>query len=491
MNVIKELLFCKIKIFFQNSFKFQNTQFKNYILMLLFFSSFIIKPITMNANPLQNINLPQITKFVVGKGITVYAIQSEIPAFTITAQVGFGNLFETKSNAGISSILSKTISLGGSKKFPGSAMYTTIEQLGGKIHFDVGWEESAVTITILDRYANVALEVLSDVLINPLLTENSLTEARTLVKESVKRQRDMPHFLAFEILREILFNGDGYGAMPTETTLNSITLEQLHEAHKKYFTSGNITIGISSSLPSEQIIGLCQKYFATLPHGIRQTYYVDNSRLKKILQENSNTIFLIPRDIPQATIAVGTIAPPLGSPDEIPLIAMNYILGGGSFNSRLMAEIRAKRGLTYSTASVIRFRKHTGLFLAYAQTRTDHATVTLKLIMENIAAMKSQKITNEELNWMKLSLENSYIFEFDTPKNILSKYLFLDYYNLNESYFTTYIEKIRATNSEKIIEAAKNLFSVGLVKVVVGKKELEHALSEYGKVVIYSKASAL
>ncbi|MCX7679621.1 MAG: insulinase family protein [Spirochaetes bacterium] len=452
--------------------------------MCLLFSLYSVSLQRLYATPLENITLPQTTKFAVGKGMTAYAIKTEIPAFTVTAQIGFGNLFETKHTAGISSLLIKTIAIGGSAKFPGTAIYYTIERAGGNIHFDSGWEESSITITMLDRDAEIALEVLSDILVHPLLTVNALADARSLLNESLKRQRDEPHLIAFEVVRKILFDGDGYGAIPTEKTLNSITIEHLESAHKKYFTTGNIILGISSSRAREQIIQLCQKYFSHVPYGVRQSYTCNSSLLREKLHNNENKIFLIPREIPQATIAVGTIAPPIGVAEEIPLIAMNYILGGASFNSRLMNEIRAKRGLSYSTASVIRFRKHTGLFLAYAQTRTDEALLTLKLMEENIHAMKSNPITDDEMKWMKLSLENSYIFEFDTPKNILSKYLFLDYYNLNESYLTSYIEKIRSLTANTIMTAAKNLFSHGLIKVVVGKKELGQPLAECGEVII-------
>jgi zinc protease len=432
-----------------------------------------------------------VTKFFATDGLAAYRIKSEIPALTITASIGYGSLYETSDNAGISSVLVKTISLAGSKKFPGQSLYRTIENLGGKIHFDASWEEITITISILDRYAETAFAILSDIVQNPRIENESLSHARSLVKESIKRQRDMPHLVAFEALREILFDGNGYGATPSEKSLNSINSESLNEIIRQHFTSGNTILGISSLLEGAHLEKLAKKYFSGIRKGSRMRYTVNTKDLAEKFAKNAGKIFLIPRDIPQATIAIGAIAPPLGCPDEFSLASMNYILGGGSFNSRLMTEIRTKRGLSYSTASVVRFRKETGLFLAYAQTRDDAAAFTLKLMIDNINEMKTKEVTHDELTWMRLSIENSYIFEFDTPRNILSKYLFLDYYNLSESYLSTYLEKIRAVSAPSIMQSAKNLFGKGVVKVVVGKKELEPKLSEQGEVVMYVKASSL
>ncbi len=458
------------------------------ILLLMLLSA---SPQSAHSNSFTGLTLPEVTKFHPAEGLSAYRIKSEIPALTITAQIGYGSLYEKKDNAGISTLLTKTISLAGSRQFPGNTLYQTIENIGGKIYFDASWEETSITITVLDRYAETAFKVLADLIKDPRIEPNALNDARSLVEESLKRQRDMPHIVAFEALREILFDGDGYGATPTKKSLNSITSRTLEEIVRSFFVTGNIILGISSSLDGAYIESLAKKYFSDIKQGSRQNYRVNHAFLYPRLEKNSKKIFLIPRDIPQATIAVGTIAPPIGIPEEFSLSSMNYILGGGSFNSRLMTEIRSRRGLTYATASVVRFRKETGLFLAYAQTRNDVAPITLKLILENIESMKTKEVARDELEWMKLSLENSYIFEFDTPRNILSKYLFLDYYGLHESYLSAYISKIRAVSAPSIMESAQNLFSKGIVKVVVGKREMEKKLMEHGEVVIYPTASYL
>ena len=448
---------------------------------IILFAGLIISP-NLDASSLPGIDLPKVTKFDAGGGLAAYRISDEIPMLTITAAIGYGSLYETRENAGAAALLSKTISMAGSEKYPGPALYRAIETLGGRIGFDSSWEQTFITITMLDRHAETAFDILASLVAAPRLGDADVNNARGLIVESLKRQRDEPHFVAFEKLREIIYDGNGYGATPTEKTLASMNAERLRAITSSHFTAGNTTLGITSSLDGRVIETLARKYFGALRKGPRTSYVVDTAALSASLRDKAAKIYIIPRDIPQSTIAVGTLAPRITAGDIIPVSVLNYILGGGSFNSRLMIEIRAKRGLSYSTASVARPRKETGLFLAYAQTRNELAPLTLRLLQENINGMRDNPVTPEEMEWTRKSLENSYIFEFDTPQNILGKYLFLDYNGLDESYLKNYIPRVHAVTPPQIMESGKTLLKDGLVRVVVGKKELAEKLREVGEV---------
>lgn len=459
-------------------------KFFNKLTLLIVFLAVIIIPLRHGAASISNIDLPKVTKFSAGNGLTAYRIRDEIPMLTVTAAIGYGSLYETRDTAGTASLLAKTLSMAGSEKYPGPALYRAIESLGGRIGFDASWEQIVISITMLDRHAETAFDILSSLVSAPRLDDADINNARGLIIESLKRQREEPHFVAFEKLREIIYNGDGYGATPTEKTLASVNAQRLRAITAAHFTAGNTVLGITSSLDSAALEALARKYFGALAKGPRMTYRVDTPGLTASLRGKAGRIYFIPRDIPQSTIAVGTLAPRIAGDEIIPLSVMNYILGGGSFNSRLMTEIRSKRGLSYSTASVVRSRKETGLFLAYAQTRNELTPLTLRLLMENINGMREKPVTAEEMEWTRKSLENSYIFEFDTPQNILGKYLFLDYNGLDESYLTSYIPRIHSVTPPQIMESGKSLLKDGLVRVVVGREDVADKLREQGEVVM-------
>jgi len=149
-----------------------------------------------------------------------------------------------------------------------------------------------------------------------------------------------------------------------------------------------------------------------------------------------------------------------------------------------MQEIRVKRGLSYSTGSVMRSRKNTGLFLAYAQTKTNMADTTFSIMIENIMKMKHEKVTPKELSWTGESIRNSYVFEFNSTGDTLGKFMYLHYNGLGKNFLNDYPGNINRVTPESIINYSNVLLKEGLIKVVVGKREMQEKLKRFGNVVI-------
>ena len=428
--------------------------------------------------------LPEVTTFRTQNKLTVYYIKDELPMVTVTAAVGFGKLYEKKHNAGISSLLAKTLSLGGSKKYPGGKLHEKIEFIGGRIGIASSWEQTYISLTVLERHAETAMDILESILTEPNLDERYVENAKALIIEGIKRKKDQPQLIAFDKLREIIFHGDGYGATETIDTIQSISSRDLENVVAGYFTAANTALGISAPFSTASVRSLAASHFGSMKQGSLREYSVNRGLLEKRIAERQNNIYLIPKDIPQATIAMGTLAPSLHDEGLFPLMVMNYILGEGSFNSRLMQEIRVKRGLSYSTGSVMRSRKNTGLFLAYAQTKTNMADTTFSIMVENILKMKHEKVTPKELSWTGESIRNSYVFEFNSTGDTLGKFMYLHYNGLGKNFLNDYPGNINRVTPESIINYSNVLLKEGLIKVVVGKREMQEKLKRFGNVVI-------
>jgi zinc protease len=432
---------------------------------------------------IDNIDLPQVKTLSTKNGLRLFYIKDELPRLIIVLSAGFGKLYENNLNAGISDLLAQTLSLGGSKKYPADVLHNTIESIGGHFSVQSSFEETFIVIEVIEKYSGLAFDILSDMLMNPNLDEKIIEKARSLLLEELRRKKDSPDMLAFDKAKEIIFNGAGYGAYPTEKSLNSISRNDLLKIADNYFTAKNIILGIASSQNFNEIENNL-KGFEALKEGGVMNYNADINALKASLSEKSRKVYLLPKDIPQAVIVVGTVAPDIKDAGFYPLSLMNDILGGSDFNSRLMHEIRVKRGLAYAVQSTIRFRKNTGIFFAFAQTRNDTVDTALSLMLENIEQISKFQVKNEELKLAKDSIKNSYIFEFDTPSNILKKYSFLSYNSLPESFLFDYVKRMEGVSKDEIQKTAGELFGKGLIKLVVGKKELEKTLSKFGDVVI-------
>ncbi len=432
--------------------------------------------------------LPEVKKHKMENDVNLLYIKDDLPVTVIYASISYGKMHETKTNAGISDVLNKTLTMAGSAAYPGNTINQKLESIGGEIHISTGWETIGIEIKVLSKYNNLAFNILGDILKNPVFEDAEIKSAKKLVIEKIKRNMDEPDETGVLKLREIIFGGAGYGSVPTQKSIEGIDAAALKTLWNRFATGGNVTIAISSSEDDGRIIALAEKELSGIVKGNKEYYTADKEKILSALKSSSGIIYLIPLEIEQATIYTGTYAPELKYNGNYALYLMNYVLGGGSFNSRLMNEIRVKRGLAYSVYSLVRNRRNAGVFISFAQTKNESASEVLSLMNENIKKMYNEPVSNEELNWAKESVKNSYVFNFNNINDLLGNFLEIEYNDLDAGYYKNYLDNINKVTSSEIVDESLKMFSQGIVTVVVGSRKLEKELSLHGKVVICEQA---
>jgi len=430
------------------------------------------------------LDLPPVKIIRLENGARIFYVQDELPQLTIVASVGFGRLYEKKATAGVADLLAKTISLGGSEQYPGMKLHEKIDSMGGTLSVSSSFETTVISIRVLPRFREEAFSILAGLLARPNLDESYFAMAKSLMADGIRRKYDDPFDVAFDRTMEIIFGGDSYGAIATEEAISSYTLEMMRDAWRGYFGAKNTLIAVSTSEPFGEINAASTKYFNAITPGKAMNYSVDTAALAEKIRQSGTKIFLYPKDLPQATIFVGTLGPVIKSPGYYSLTLMNFILGEGSFNSRLMREIRVKRGMAYSVSSILRMRRDAGVFLAFAQTKNENAATVLSLLRENVGIMAEEKIPGKDLEWAKRSLSNRFIFKFETPMDVLGNYLDREYYGLPERYYEEYLDRLNAVTGDEIVSESKKVFGGGLVTCVVGSENLKEILKGQGEVVL-------
>lgn len=431
-----------------------------------------------------DLKLPPAGSASLPNGIRLFYIQDELPQVTLVVSAGYGKMYENRDSAGMSDLLAQAVYLGGSKRYPGTAFHEKIDAMGGRFSVEAGWEHTAITIKVMDRFLADALDMAADIVASPNLEEQYLENAKALVADSIRRKYDDPAEIAFERARAVIFGGEGYGSIPTEAGVRSYSLERVREAWNKHFTGRNILIGMYAPLGFPEAERLLRGRFASVPAGLAVAYPADRQKALDAVSASRHTIFFYPKDIPQSTVVVGTVAPDLKYPGTAALEVMNYVLGGGSFSSRLMQEIRVKRGLAYAVQSIMRFRCSSGVFLAYAQTENKSAGQVLSLLTGTINRMAAEEVPAGEIGWAQRAISNSFVFQFDTPLNILSNYMEIAYNGLPDDYYATYLSRINAVRADDIVRESRSLFAQGLVTVVVGSESIVPDLKKLGEVVV-------
>jgi zinc protease len=175
----------------------------------------------------------------------------------------------------------------------------------------------------------------------------------------------------------------------------------------------------------------------------------------------------IPFDSQQAHIAMGMTAVARNNPDYFPLLVGNYVLGGGGFVSRLMSEVREKRGLAYSVFSYFAPGKDTGIFQAGLQTKSDQGSLALEVMSDTIAKFIADGPTVSELAAAKANLMNGYPLRIDNNRKLLDNVSSIVWNDLPLDTMETWTKQIEAVSLEQVTAAFQKYLAMDRMKIVV------------------------
>ncbi|WP_331851860.1 M16 family metallopeptidase [Polynucleobacter necessarius] len=175
----------------------------------------------------------------------------------------------------------------------------------------------------------------------------------------------------------------------------------------------------------------------------------------------------IPFDSQQAHIAMGMTAVTRSNPDYFPLLVGNYVLGGGGFVSRLMSEVREKRGLAYSVFSYFAPGKDVGIFQAGVQTKNDQATLALEVMSSIIGQFIANGPTQSELDTAKSNLINGYPLRIDNNRKLLDNVSSIAWNNLPLDTMEVWTKQVEAVSLEQIKAAFQKYLAMDRMKIVV------------------------
>ena len=419
----------------------------------------------------ERMDLPKVESFSLSNGVKVLYIHDELPRITVAAMVASGFLYEKTETAGITEMTAKALSFSGTSRYPGRALAEYTDSTGSRFSVSPDWESVTVSYQALDEFTEDAFSVTGGILIDPPVQEGNVALAKHLMKEKIAREKEDPMMAAYLAARKLVFGDTSYGIRATAATVDAISIEGLKNHWRDAVKSGNIVIGIASSRPVAEIKQLAEKYYGSIPAGERQMYPTDRKPEYEIAEKNAGKIFYIRRDIPQSTIVMLSPAPDMHDATADSLDVADQILGGGDFNSKLVQEIREKRGLAYGAGSIIRMRDRTGLFMAYAQCDNARAGEVISLMRGSIADTAEGRISDDELELSKQAITRSYIFAFDTELSVLSRYLSLWYTGMTEEYLTGYTSRIERVTRDSVSSSFGSVVKKGYVTVILGGKD--------------------
>jgi len=425
----------------------------------------------------------EVKRKVLRNGMILYLMEShELPTFEMRAIVRTGSIYEPVEQTGLASLTGTVMRTGGTRSMTPDELNRRLEYVGARLSSWVGSESGGASLSCLSKDTDEALQIFADVLMHPGFNEEQLELEKEKRKEAIRRRNDRPGAILDREFDRLLYADHPYGRVQEWETIRDLSSEELKTFHQRYFKPNNIILGIAGDFKTEQIINKLEKAFK----GWKKAEVSFPSR-PEVAKDYRPGVYLIEKEITQSNVRMGHLGVKLGNPDEYAIRVMNFILGGGSFTSRMTSKVRSDEGLAYSVRSSFDTgSKDYGAFSASCQTKVGSTHRAIELMLEEIRRIREGLVTEEELETAKEAYINKYVFDFTDPISVLTQLMYIEYNDRPKDYLQTYLDNVRKVTREDVLRVAeKYLEPEGLTLLVVGDiPKFDKPLDDFGGVTV-------
>jgi predicted Zn-dependent peptidase len=431
------------------------------------------------------LNIPEVgrevTRVELANGLVIYLYEDHrLPLFNIRTLVRCGQIFDTPEKDGLSGLVGTVMRTGGTNTINGDSLNVLLEYIGGSLETGVGDESGSASLSILSKDIDLGLQLYADLLRNPAFPEEKLDLAKEEIKTNIKRRNDHPRSINSRYFYKILYDNHPYGRILEWATVKDISRDDLMKYHQRYYLPNNIIIGISGDFDTQGILKKIEEHLGDWEKSSDAV-----SVFPDVAYEFHPGVYQIKKDINQANIRMGHLGIKRDNPDRYAINLMNYILGGGSFTSRMTSKVRSDEGLAYSVGSSFNIgSRDYGTFNAYCQTKSSTAFKAIDLMVKEIERIQNDGVTPEELHDAREAVINRFIFNFDNAGEIVSRLMSLEFNDFPSDYYKRYLDYYRAVTIEDIKRVANEyLHPDQLSFVIVGNPDdFDQSLETFGQV---------
>lgn len=309
--------------------------------------------------------------------------------------VGVGGRYETPVNKGISHFLEHLL-FKGSKNYSCQRIKESIEGIGGLLNGATSEEATCYLAKFPRRHLERVLDVLSDMVLYPLLSEEDTEKERAVILEEVKMYKDLPGEYVQELLDELLWPGQPLGLpiIGLEDSLPQIKRNDLMDFKQRYYSAQNIVISVVGALSDNVLLKKVRQKFSRQKNGEA----VDFSKARK--SQRKPQLRILHKETEQTHLAMGFHSLHRGHSLRHALGLLHVILGA-NMSSRLFNEIREKRGLAYEIATGIKRFQDAGSFMVRAGIDNRKVNETITLILKELKRIKDELVSKDEFSRAK------------------------------------------------------------------------------------------
>ena len=429
---------------------------------------------------LSNLEVPQIKQVTLSSGMKVFLLEDhELPLIRISGRIRSGSIYESSDKVGLASIVGDVMRTGGTLTRTGDEIDEELEHIAASVETSIGLDSGFASMSVLKEDLDIGLSVLADILMNPSFPEDKIELAKIEQRSAISRRNDNVHSIAFREFKKLIYGPESvYARYPEYGTVDGIIRQDLVEFHGEFFHPNNVMLAVSGDFDTSFMIKKIEEVFREW-----KPQEIQFPEISVVDYQFRQTVSVVQKDdTNQTNIYMGHIGGLMNDPDYFPLVLMNRVLGIG-FTSRLFREVRSRQGLAYSVFGTFSAEfDHPGLFYVGCQTKSETTVRAIRAMIEQIWKMTQDEIKDEELEGARESYLNSFIFKFDSKREIANRLMTYAYYGYPLEFLQMTKEKIKKVTKADILRVARKHLKPDYLQILaVGRtQDFDQSLSTLG-----------
>jgi zinc protease len=322
-----------------------------------------------------------------------------------------------------------------------------------RLHASADRDTIYLTLNTLIEHRAEAFELTRLALAAPRFDLAAVERVKAQLASVLRREAEDPDTIATRAWYGAVLAGHPYGRSENGTfeSVAAITQDDIREFARSSLAKDRLKIAVVGQITASELAPILDQIFAALPAAATPES-IGTAELKGLGETK-----VIARDIPQSAVVFGAPGLMRQDPDYAAAQVLNHILGGGGFSSRLMEEVREKRGLAYGVATYLYPMRHAGLYLGQVGTENARVAESLSLIKAEIGRLRAEGPTPKELEDAKTYLTGSFALRLDTNAKIANFLLSCQIFGLPIDYINTRNSEIEAVAIDDVKRVAARL----------------------------------
>ncbi len=383
-----------------------------------------------------------------------------VRSVSVGVWIGSGSRRETAEENGISHFIEHMLFKGTTNR-SAEDIARSVDSIGGNLDAFTAKEMVCFNTKVLDEHLPFAMDVLSDLVLNPCFRDDDIEKEKGVILEEIKMDADSPDYLVHEIFSSNFWKDHPLGKpiLGTRETVKRFSEGMVRDYYRSVYTPSNLLITAAGNLEHERLVSLARERFEALPK-------VEAEPVQAAPATHARISLRSKKELEQVHVCIGVPSYPIPHDDRFTCYVLNTILGGG-MSSRLFQNIRERQGLAYAVFSELNPYSDTGCLSVYAGTSLESAKRVVEVVLKEFADLKQTPAPEEELRRAKDHLKGSLMLSLESTSSRMSNLArqemhFHRFFSLDEL-----AESIEQVTAEDVQRVAQTFFDQKQVALTV------------------------